>query len=228
MIKYQTVIFILSIRCYMGILIFVMCLWAFFLGTIPTGYFAGRFKKIDIQNVGSGNVGATNVFRTIGAIPGFVVLALDVFKGYIASTVITYLFYNLARGLPINTTAISPLILKMAFGASAIIGNIWNPFLGFKGGKGVATSLGVILAIDSTLGIYGLALFSTTLFIGRYVSLGSLIAISGITIISFATGRPLTISLFLLAICSIISIKHIPNIDRLAKGIESKIKNPHK
>lgn len=194
---------------------------SYLLGSIPTAYLCGKiFKKIDIRQHGSGNVGATNAFRILGAKLGIVVLIIDIFKGYAAIMYAQFLYVNQGEWF---------FVLA---GFMAIIGHIYTVFLGFKGGKGVATAAGVCAAIIPLPFFAALFSFAVVLFLTRYVSLSSLIAAAILLtsqIIAFKYTideiymRELYRLIFVIIIVSFIVIKHIPNIKRLISGKENKL-----
>ncbi len=187
--------------------LFLGLIFSYLLGSIPTAYiFAKLLKGIDIRQYGSGNIGATNVFRVIGKIPGIMVLFLDVLKGYI----------------PIILFPGSQ-IYKIFIGLAAIAGHNWPIFLRFKGGKGVATSAGVVIALIPKIFWIGLLIWVIIFFITGYVSLGSLVASVSVPIFCLLFGQGTEIIIFTSALSLIIVYKHRPNIKRLVRGEEKKI-----
>lgn len=190
--------------------ILVIFLFAYFFGGIPFGLIAARLQGIDITRIGSGNIGATNVFRTLGKWQGLAVLALDMFKGYLpVAMAASYL------GNP------SFVILTAA---AAIAGHMYSPFLGFKGGKGVATGLGVIAAIAPGLFLLSFALGLLIIGLTGYVSAASVTGSVLLSILMFTTGKHIEYSIGILMLTVFIVYKHIPNIKRLLQGTENKIK----
>ncbi len=146
-------------------------------GSIPFGYIAGRvLKGIDVRNFGSGNVGATNVLRTLGKGPGIVVLLLDVGKGLASVLGIGSLAVRLAWPL-------SPFMVKALCGAAAIVGHDFPVFLRFRGGKGVATGLGVFLGIAPVHTPLALVAFAVAVGVTRYVSVGSLVLAASLPVL---------------------------------------------
>jgi len=146
-------------------MIFIL-LTGYMVGSIPWGYIAGKFKGgIDIRNFGSGNIGTTNTLRVLGTAPAIMVLLGDIGKG-IVSVYIGRLLSPL--------TGISPEIVGGLSGLSAMVGHNWPIFLRFKGGKGVATSAGVFLALTPLPFVFSLMLMLFVVFFTRYVSLGSI------------------------------------------------------
>jgi acyl phosphate:glycerol-3-phosphate acyltransferase len=141
---------------------------SYFIGAIPMGYIVGRLvKNIDIRTCGSGNVGATNVFRTVGKKWGIGVLLFDAFKGFAAVSIVP---------LVIHSDAMSFSYIQFAYGCSSIIGHNWPVFLKFRGGKGVATTCGVLLGMFPKALLVCFLLFVIVVSIFRYISLGSITA----------------------------------------------------
>ncbi len=156
---------------------------SYLIGSIPFGYAAGRILKgIDVRDFGSGNVGATNVLRTLGTGPGIVVLLLDAGKGVVAVLGIASLVTSLS---PEANTA----LVKALCGAAAIAGHDWTLFLRFKGGKGVATGLGVFFSVAWLYALGSLGVFLAVVFITRHVSMGSLILGSCFPVAMLVAGR---------------------------------------
>ncbi|HUV86750.1 MAG TPA: glycerol-3-phosphate 1-O-acyltransferase PlsY [bacterium] len=207
-------------RCYfleMKVLIYVGIVAASFLiGALPFSWFLGRMAGIDLRRVGSGNPGATNLYRAAGArwgIPGFL---LDVAKGVTPVAAAQWLFPHLAAA-------------GILAAAAAISGHIWTPFLGFRGGKGVATAAGAFLALEPLLILIAFAVFLVVVAATRYVSLGSLSAAVAVFVASFAlplvSRRP--VDPYFIVFCGVCSAAivyaHRRNISRLLAGTESKL-----
>ncbi len=194
---------------------------SYLIGSLPTAYLVGKyFKKIDIRQHGSGNVGATNALRVLGTKLGILVLLVDVFKGVLAIWVAHYMQRSLGEWFVVTA------------GLSAILGHMYTVFLGFKGGKGVATATGVCAAIMPLPFWTALFIFIVVVFLTKYVSLGSILAAIMLTIIKYIEFRfngtdyyeyDLTHLIFAVVITVFIIYKHIPNIKRLFKGTENKI-----
>jgi len=190
---------------------------AYVIGSIPTAYIFGRvFKGIDIREYGSGNVGATNVFRVIGQVPGIIVLIIDIIKGLICATYLASGFLYLA---PVTR----PELYRILVGLSAIAGHNWTLFLKFKGGKGVAASAGVVIGLIPKIFWLGFLVWLITFFITGFVSLASIIAAISVPIFTLAFGEPAEIVVFMCLLCLIIVYKHKSNIRRLARGEEKRI-----
>lgn len=182
----------------------------YLLGTIPTGYLVARMRGIDIQKVGSGNIGATNVLRAVGVGPAILVALFDPIKGMLA-----VLF-------PILLGA-DPWIVALA-GFATVLGNNFNIFLGLKGGKGVATSLGVFLPIDPLITVLATLLGIFTMAVGRYVSLGSLVGVVSVPMMLLATLTiPLPYLYLAIVLSTLILYRHRENIQRLMAGTERRL-----
>lgn len=190
---------------------------SYLVGSIPTGLLIGRWLRgIDLREHGSGNLGATNAFRVLGKKVGVTVLFLDVLKG-LAPVVL------LPELLGMRATAGQ----EMAIGAAAILGHIYSIWVGFRGGKGVATSLGVFLAIATGETIILLIIGAVVIASTGYVSVATLIGAVLLPILLYAFGRA-TIVLFVGEIIALLVIwKHRPNIRRLFEGRELKFNEVH-
>lgn len=192
---------------------------AYLIGSIPTSVWIGRiFYKVDVRTKGSGNAGATNTIRVLGLKAGLPVLLLDVFKGWLA-VYIAHFFYD---PLWVSPDVID---LKIMLSASAVIGHVFPVYVGFKGGKGIATLLGVGLALFPIGSLIAIGVFTIVLLISGYVSLGSIVAsvtfpISELLIL----GQTQYISLVVLSIgvAIFVPLTHHKNIKRLLRGEESK------
>ena len=199
------------------IILFLGFVAAYLIGSIPTAYIFGKvLKGIDIREYGSGNIGATNVFRVIGKMPGVIVLAIDIIKGFVCATYLASVFLYLA---PVTR----PELYRILVGLFAIAGHNWTIFLKFKGGKGVATSAGVVIGLIPKIFWLGFLVWLIIFFITGLVSLSSIIAIITIPIFTLAFGEPAEIIIFMCLLCLIIVYKHKPNIRRLARGEEKRI-----
>lgn len=190
---------------------------AYLIGSIPTGYIFGwLLKGVDIRKEGSGNVGATNVFRVVGKIPGIIVLLVDILKGLVIIT----LFANLFKA----QVGLSQNLFKIILGLAVIAGHNWTIFLKFKGGKGVATSAGVLIGLEPIVVALCFLIWVIVFVITHYVSLSSVIAALFLPIFTLLFYRSSTeLLIFSLIICVIGIYKHRSNIKRLLNGTESKI-----
>ena len=188
---------------------FILMLAGYLLGSIPFGFIIGKIGKIDVRKAGSGNIGATNVMRTMGPVPGGLVLALDALKG----TLPVWLAQAYSG---------DPTIVVLC-GLAAIIGHSFPVFLGFKGGKGVATGAGVLLGIAPDMFLFGLVLFLVIVGLTRYVSAGSVLAAVTVFILFIVLGKPLPYTVLVGLAAVLIVLRHLPNIKRLIAGTELRI-----
>ena len=192
---------------------------AFFIGSIPTGYLLTKYSGYgDIRKVGSGNIGATNVLRHSGKLLGLLTLLIDIGKGFLA---LTYLY-----DIPYHDY--DPTLGYSIIGSSVVLGHIFSPWLKFKGGKGVATMLGVILSISIWEGeivshIFFITVFSwlMIIFFTRYVALGSVISLAIATIYSLFYIP--SAFLFFVLMTLLITYKHKDNFERIKNKTEHKI-----
>lgn len=199
----------------------IILLFAYLLGSIPTGYLAGHWLKgIDIREQGSGSTGATNVLRTLGKVPALVVLLIDTLKG-VGAVALVYGFYAFA---PTSVTSATwqPWLVAAA-GLAAILGHSRSIWLNFNGGKSVATSLGVLLAMCLPVGLGTLAVFGVVLAISRIVSISSIAGALAVSILMILLKQPLPYELFAGAAGLYVIWRHRSNIDRLLAGTEPQL-----
>jgi len=201
-----------------------LLLASYLLGAIPFGLIISKIKKIDLRKEGSGNIGSTNAFRVLGFWPGMLAAFLDVLKGSII-IIITYLLIR--NNLYNNLLFPSSSFFYILYGMPAVFGHCFSIYLKFKGGKGVATSLGVVLVTFPYLALGIILVFILVVLITKYVSLGSVIGGALATITSFIL-FPIAYNNFLYPICLLILlilivIKHIPNFIRLKNHTENKV-----
>lgn len=191
---------------------------AYLLGSIPTAVWVGkRFYNIDVREHGSGNAGATNVFRVLGKKAGIPVLVVDVLKGLVAVTLA-----HLNKDISESEQLIN---FQLALGIAALVGHIFPVFASFRGGKGIATLLGVALAVQPYPALMSLVIFLVVLLATGYVSLGSMtaaIAFPLFIIFIFKVLSP-ALTIFSVAIAIIVLITHKKNIGRLLRNEESKV-----
>lgn len=198
----------------MKLLFFIII--AYFLGSLPSGVWIGKItKNIDIRNYGSKNSGATNAYRILGAKYGLMVLFADALKGFLAVALAA------AGGLSPNAVSIVALVV--------ILGHSLSFFLAFKGGKGVATSLGVFLFLEPKVTFLLILIFIAVVFVSRYISLGSIIAAGLLPILTFwvEIGKEKTNWLLIfitLLLGTFVVYRHKSNIIRLLEGKENKFK----
>jgi glycerol-3-phosphate acyltransferase PlsY len=193
---------------------------AYLIGSVPTGVWISRyFYKIDIREFGSGNAGATNTFRVLGKRAGIVVMALDIFKGFLAVRLATMLGnYDMGSEQFVN--------YQLSLGIAAVFGHLFPIYVGFRGGKGVATLLGMILAIHPEAALICFGIFLISLVLTSYVSLSSIlasIAFPLVVIVYFDTPVP-SLQVFGIAIAILVLTTHQKNIERLVKGEENRAK----
>jgi glycerol-3-phosphate acyltransferase PlsY len=191
---------------------------AYLVGSIPTGYiFCRILKKADIRALGSGNVGATNVFRTVGKIPGLMVFVLDFVKGTLAVTLMPAVTQKYFPG------ALSGYANAYVFlGGAVIAGHIWTCFLRFKGGKGVATTAGVMAGLSPMILLACLAIWIIVFMASKYVSLASISAAVSLPIFSLIFQKDLTFIVFTSVLCLVGVYAHRANIRRLLQGAENR------
>ena len=208
-----------------------LCIIAYLIGAIPFGVIIS--KKIfgfDIRTKGSGNMGSTNISRILGTKWGIIVQILDILKGIIPVLLLANVIgrnWNMFG----EYSFLSLHILEIIVGLSAVIGHIFSCFVQFKGGKGINTALGMLIAIIPLETLFGIIIFTIVVGISGYVSLASMIAVSTLPItllihqncLQFELDGYLTLMYFILAFVVIVFIKHSKNIVRLIKGKENKM-----
>lgn len=182
----------------------------YLVGIVPTGYLVAKLYGVDIRSVGSGNIGATNVLRAVGLLPAIFVAAMDPLKGALAT------LFPLVLGL-------DPWVVVLT-GLATVIGNDYNVLLDFRGGKGVATSLGVYLVVNPLVTLVCTVLGLATIVMGRYVSLGSLVGMLAGPVFLLALGNYAAPELALaFALVALAFVRHATNLRRLAAGTESRL-----
>ena len=196
-------------------LVFLTIIASYLLGSVPAGYLAGRMAKIDIRQTGSGNIGATNVVRVLGKAYGYPVFAFDFLKGLVAVSM--SIFFSRT-----NEFGISVESLGIIGGVCAVIGHSYPVWLRFKGGKGVATSLGVIFGLAPIAAVIVVILWVCVFAITRYVSIASIAAAVALPAATFFLLRSNVILYFTIALMLIVIWRHRSNISRLMKGAEPR------
>lgn len=190
-------------------MIYLLGVMSFLMGSIPVGLIIAKVKGVDLRKVGSGNIGATNVLRTMGKVPALITLAGDMLKGFIPVVISSYF---LAGSLHIGI-----------IGIVAILGHDFSLFLRFRGGKGVATSIGVLLAYSPIVAILTVLLWIVVVFMSRYSSMGAIVSFIllplNIYVFDYSYEK-FVISIF---ITILLLFKHRGNIGRLLTGQEPKI-----
>jgi len=197
-------------------------IFAYLFGSIPTAVWIGQaFYGIDVREYGSGNAGATNTFRVLGKKAGVAVMFLDIFKGYTA----TNLAYLIGLSVTGPQNSVQFVNYQLALGVTAVLGHLFPIFAGFRGGKGVATLFGMILAVHSQAAMLCVLTFVLFLVIFKYVSLSSIMAGFSFPLsIIFIFQSPIrSVLLYGMCICVLILVSHQKNIERLLKGKESRV-----
>lgn len=180
-------------------------------GSVPSGlWLVQAFHGIDIRNYGSKNIGTTNVFRTVGPKTAVLVLIADAFKGILAVGIMSYFFHN-------------PL-LDVVTALGALLGHNYSLFLGFKGGKGVATALGLLIFMMPKVAVASFGIWLVCVLLTRYVSLGSIMAAIFMPPLAWYLGYPSAYVIFSVVAAFFVVLRHKENIHRLLTGTESKIK----
>jgi acyl phosphate:glycerol-3-phosphate acyltransferase len=195
----------------------VIAMAAYLLGSIPTGYLAGRARGIDIRAVGSGNMGATNVFRTLGKTAGVIVLVVDGLKGYAACAWLCDGVLALL-GVPATDTELYRIIA----GVAAVLGHNFTCWLKFKGGKGIATSAGIFFALAPLAVTIALGTWIVVFALSRYVSIASIAAAVALPATVWLTPHSLTLRIVTTALGLLAIAKHKSNIERLCNGTERR------
>ncbi len=194
-------------------------LGAYLLGSIPTGYVVAQAKGIDIRSVGSGNIGATNVFRILGVPAGIFVLVVDGLKGFVACTWLCDLLMNWFAVPELHAEP-----HRILAGLAVILGHNYTCWLHFKGGKGIATSAGVLAAlVPMALGII-CGVWVIVFALSAFVSLASIAAAAALPLASWLTGESLTMVLVTVGMTTLAIYKHRGNIQRLLNGTEHRVR----
>jgi glycerol-3-phosphate acyltransferase PlsY len=204
--------------------IFIALILSYIIGSFPTAILAGKIiRKIDIRQHGSGNAGATNVFRVLGWQAGILVLLIDMLKGFVAVTWFIQIIPDHAYSADMLA------VIQILLGISAVAGHIWTVFAGFKGGKGVGTAAGVFLGLQPGPVMICFLIFIGVVYRTRYVSLGSMTAALLLPIIllveRFILEKQVPIPFIIVAVllAFLILVMHRENIHRLLEGTENKI-----
>jgi len=192
------------------IVLAVACAAAYLLGSIPTGLLLGKLYGIDVRQEGSGNIGATNLYRTVGRRVGVLTLVGDCLKGFVP--VLAAHYYAPAMDL------------AAWVGLAAFCGHVFSVFLRFKGGKGVATALGVFLALSPLAVVIALAVFLVLVLKWRYVSLGSVAAAAVMPLAVYVLHGSRAMLVVTALVAVIVIVRHHANIKRLVDGTENKFK----
>ncbi len=188
--------------------IVILSALAYLLGSLPTGLFIAKIKGVDLKGAGSGNIGATNVLRTTGKGPALLTLIGDCLKGIAAVIIARY--FN------------AGVFFEGVVGLFAILGHNFSLFLKFRGGKGVATSLGVLTIYSPQIGLFTIIIWLMTVLISRYSSLGALVSFGLMPLCAFVYESPWKMPVFLI-MTLLIFIRHKDNIRRITRGTEPKL-----
>lgn len=195
----------------------IAALISYLIGSIPTSYIIAKLLRgIDIREHGSGNIGATNLIRVVGRIPGVIALLLDAAKGALPVVLLASIYYS-------PQALISEPLFKVVLGLCAVSGHIWTIFLKFKGGKGVATTIGVFIGLTPLVTTLGLLLWLVTVLLFKFVSLGSLAMAISLPLLMIIFARPIEFTALSITLCIFICYKHRSNIKKLIDGTEYKI-----
>ena len=192
---------------------------AYLIGALPFSILAGKLLKgIDIREHGSGNAGATNTFRVLGKKAGIPVLFLDVLKGFLAVSLAHYSQFGSDTEMFIN--------ISLAYGIAAVLGHVFPVYVGFRGGKGVATLLGLMIGAFPQAALLSIGVFILILFLSKYVSLSSILAgfVFPIGVYFFSEILISTMVIFSLFVPILLLATHQRNIERIFRGEESKVK----
>ncbi|MBS1762951.1 MAG: glycerol-3-phosphate 1-O-acyltransferase PlsY [Bacteroidetes bacterium] len=198
---------------------FALVVIAYLLGSIPTALLVSRkFFGIDIRDYGSGNMGATNTFRVLGPKYGTIVMVGDILKGVAAALLFTFLPYYVEH-------EVARINLMICLGIASVLGHIFPIFAGFKGGKGVATLFGLVIALQPAIAISCVAVFLLVLYLTRYVSLSSILAsiMLPVSVLWIWNEGEILYRGFALLVAILVVITHQKNIGRLIRGVESRM-----
>jgi glycerol-3-phosphate acyltransferase PlsY len=198
---------------------FLLLITSYLIGSIPTALIISkRYFGIDIREYGSGNMGATNAFRILGTKYGTIIMVLDVLKGMLAVGLFYLMPFYVSNELERTN-------FMIALGVSSVIGHIFPVFADFKGGKGVATLLGMILAIQPFIALTCICVFLVVLFLTRYVSLSSILGaiMLPISVLWIWNEHEMTYRIFALLVSVMVIITHQKNISRIIKGAENRV-----
>jgi len=198
---------------------FILIIIAYLLGSIPTALIISRkYFGIDIREYGSGNMGATNTFRVLGSRYGTIVMVFDILKGMFAVSLFTFLPHYLSNELDRTN-------FMIGLGLAAVLGHVFPIFADFKGGKGVATLFGMILAVQPVVAISCVGVFLLVLYLTRYVSLSSILGalMLPISVLWIWNENEVMYRIFTLLVAFMVIITHQKNISRILRGVESRV-----
>lgn len=193
---------------------------SYLLGSVPFGFLVARAHGVDIRTCGSGNIGATNVFRTLGKGPGILTFALDFGKGLVATLAIAA-----AADKLLGPTGGDLPCLRLVCGAAALLGHSFPVFLGFHGGKGVATGVGLVAGLSPVAAGIGLGVWLVVFLVSRYVSLASIAAAAAVGVAAWTAMEPdprRIVPSILTVLAVLVVLRHRANIERLLRGTENR------
>ena len=213
----------------------IIVILSYLVGSIPTSIIVTKiFHGVDIRKYGSGNAGGTNVIRVLGWKAGVLVIAIDIFKGYVATMLVTKLMYG---QIPFqNLTPFEDItVIRVIAGCAAILGHIWTAFGGFRGGKGIATAGGVLLGLATIEVLVAVGVLSRVFILSRYVSLGSISGAIAFPLSMFFRHNVFkadlqgynTLIFFSIGISLLLLYTHRENIKRLLDGTEHRLTRLH-
>ena len=182
---------------------------AYLAGSVPFGYLIGRARGVDVRTVGSKNIGATNVYRTVGKGWGLLVFLCDFLKGILPT--LAAIRWSGEANIPV------------CVGLACVVGHTLTVFMRFRGGKGVATAFGVFVALIPVPTLAAFIVFAVTVWISRYISLGSILAALTLGALAWAFPVSLAVRCVVTGVVAFVIVKHRSNISRLARGCENKI-----
>lgn len=197
----------------------ILIIIAYLLGSIPTAIIISkRFFNIDIRDYGSGNMGATNTFRVLGSKYGTIVMVCDILKGMAAVGLFYFLPYYLHNEVDRTN-------FMIGLGLAAVLGHVFPIFAGFKGGKGVATLFGMILAVQPVVAVSCVGVFIIVLYLTRYVSLSSILGalMLPVSVLWIWNEHETMYRIFALLVAAMVVFTHQKNIGRILRGVESRI-----
>lgn len=196
----------------MNVLLFALI--AYLVGAFPTSYLMGRLRGIDLRDHGSGNLGGTNAYRVMGAAAGVPVVFVDVLKGFVPAC-----YFPMWDGTATRN-------LALVYGIAAIAGHVWSVFVRFKGGKGVATGAGVLVALAPTAALVAFFVWVGLVALTRYVSVASIAAATLVPLAAWLTDESGTTVAFCAGVAAFVWWTHRANLGRLARGEENRFGRP--
>lgn len=186
---------------------------AYLVGAIPFGFLIGKMRGVDVRTVGSKNIGATNVYRTVGHVWGFLAFFCDFLKGFLP----TYFALRYVSSSAFNVN------LPVCVGLATVIGHTLTVFMKFRGGKGVATAFGMMVALATYPTLLAFAVFVVTVWLSHYISLGSILAAATLGVLVWFFPCLLAVRIIAVLVAIFVIVKHKSNIQRLMKGCENRI-----